>query len=90
MSIIKSERNFTQINNNKKKPAAIDELCKSIGDRIKGIRNQKGLTQKQFAKKLKVSQQLISRIESGRENISIITLKNIAKALNTRVLLDIK
>lgn len=83
-------RKNIDVSDSKKEHKVIDELCKIIGDKIKNIRNQKGLTQKQFAKKLKVSQQLISRIESGRENISIITLKNIAKALNLKVFLDIK
>ncbi len=76
--------------NNKKESVVVDELCKNIGEKIKNIRIQNGLTQKQIAKKLNVSQQLISRIENGQENISILTLKNIAKVLNLKVFLDIK
>ena len=66
-----------------------DELCKSIGDKISAARKHNNLTQKQLAGKLKVSQQLISRIESGRENISLRTLKNIVTALGGRIYLDI-
>jgi len=40
-----------------------------------------GLSQKDFAKKIGVSQQLISRIEQGRENVSLGTLDNISRAL---------
>lgn len=66
-----------------------DEFCKLIADRIRAIRKQKGLTQYVLAKKLKVSQQIISRIESGSENISLLTLKNIADGLEAKVHLEI-
>jgi len=66
-----------------------DEFCKLIADKIRAIRKQKGLTQYALAKKLKVSQQIISRIESGRENISLLTLKNIADGLEAKVRLEI-
>lgn len=78
------------INNFKKQVEPADELCKTIGHKIKDIRKQNGLTQKQLARKMKISQQLISRIEKGRENISVITLKKVATALNSRVFLDIR
>ena len=79
-----------RINNLKKQAEPADELCKTIGSKIKSIRKQNGLTQKQLAGKMKISQQLISRIENGRENMSIIALKNVVAALNLRVFLDIK
>lgn len=66
-----------------------DEFCKLIADKIRIIRKQKGLTQHALAKKLKVSQQIISRVESGRENISLLTLKNIIDSLGARVHLEI-
>jgi transcriptional regulator with XRE-family HTH domain len=48
------------------------------------------VTQKDLAKRLKVSQQLISRIETGKENISIITLKKIVASLGLTVSMEIK
>ena len=42
-------------------------------------------TQKDLAEKMGVSQQLISRIESGNENASLETLSNIAKVFNKEV-----
>lgn len=66
-----------------KKP--LDEVCKIIGENIKKLRKQKNLNQVQLAKRLNVSQQLISRIEQGRENLSIISLKNIVNALDRKV-----
>ena len=78
-----------RINNFEKHPEPPDELCRSVGSKIKDIRKQKGLTQRQLAGKMRISQQLISRIENGRENISVLTLKNVAAALNSRVILGI-
>jgi DNA-binding XRE family transcriptional regulator len=66
-----------------------DEFCKTIADKIKRIRKQKGLTQGALAKKLKVSQQVISRIETGRENISLLTLKKVVDSLGAELYLDI-
>ena len=56
-----------------------------IGEKIKALREERGLTQKALARKLKISQQIISRVESGRQNISLLTLKEIASALEAKV-----
>jgi DNA-binding XRE family transcriptional regulator len=66
-----------------------DEFCKLIADKIKVVRKQKGLTQSALAKRLKVSQQMVSRIEKGGENISLLTLKNIVDSLGGQVSLEI-
>lgn len=66
-----------------------NEFCKSIADKIKSIRKQKRLTQQTLAKRLKVSQQMISRIEKGRENISLLTLKKIADSMGANLSLEI-
>jgi len=66
-----------------------NEFCKSIADKIKSIRKQKGLTQQTLAKRLKVSQQMISHIEKGRENISLLTLKKIAESMGAGLYLEI-
>lgn len=63
----------------------VEPICKQIGENIRKIRKKNGLTQQQFAKRLKVTQQLISRIEKGYENLSLITLKNIASGLDEKV-----
>src|SRR4030066_139778 len=53
---------------------------------IAALRREAGLTQKDLAKLLRVSQQQISRLESpGYEGHSLSTLRNVAKALHTRV-----
>ena len=65
----------------KGRAVAKDPLCENTGREIRDIRRGMGLSQKDFAKKIGVSQQLISRIEQGRENVSLGTLDNISRAL---------
>jgi transcriptional regulator with XRE-family HTH domain len=53
---------------------------------IAALRQQAGLSQKDLAKLLKVSQQQISRLESpGYEGHSLSTLRRVAKVLHARV-----
>ncbi|MCK4851813.1 MAG: helix-turn-helix domain-containing protein [Candidatus Omnitrophica bacterium] len=68
-----------------KKEIAIEEISRKTGDQIRRIRREQGLSQKELAKKMGVSQQQISRIEKGKENVSLTTLTGIMKALNKTV-----
>ncbi len=53
---------------------------------IAALRNEAGLSQKDLAKLLKISQQQISRLESpGYEGHSLSTLRRVAKVLHARV-----
>ena len=45
-----------------------------IAEKLAQVREAMGLTQAELAKKMGVSQQLVSRIESGADNITIETL----------------
>lgn len=55
----------------------------SIGKNIKKRRNEIGLTQKQLAKMLGVSEPMISQYEN-KETLKLDTVKKIAKALNVQ------
>jgi len=66
-----------------------EKLLSQIGQRISALRKSKGLTQHDLAKKLKISQQIISRIERGSENVSLLTLKNLADALRVNMKIDL-
>jgi transcriptional regulator with XRE-family HTH domain len=53
---------------------------------IAALREQAGLSQKELARKLKTSQQQISRLESpGYEGHSLSMLRRVAKALHARL-----
>ncbi len=61
-----------------------------LARQIRDIRMKSGYTQKEVAKKLGVIQQYISRIENGRENVSVDTLKRIADVLNKKLVVNLK
>jgi DNA-binding XRE family transcriptional regulator len=52
---------------------------------IKVLREKKGMTQKQVAEKTDMPQSVIARIESGRYNVSAVTLYKLADAFNKRI-----
>jgi len=72
----------------RKETPSKEPLCVDVGQKIALTRRGLGLSQKEFADKMRVSQQLVSRIEKGRENVSLITLLNISRALKRKVRVD--
>lgn len=53
---------------------------------LAALRQQAGLSQKELARKLRTSQQQVSRLESpGYEGHSLSMLRRVAKVLNARV-----
>lgn len=61
-----------------------------LAQEIKGIRVELGYTQEDMAKKLGVIQQYISKIENGRENFSVDTLKRIADVFSKRLVVALR
>lgn len=57
-----------------------------IGNLIAQIRQERGLTQAEFARRLKTSQSAINRIEHGGQNLSLETLGRISDVLNKQIL----
>jgi UDP-N-acetylglucosamine 1-carboxyvinyltransferase len=57
-----------------------------IGRLIYQIRQQRGLTQAEFARKLGTSQSAVNRIEHGRQNLSLETLGRISDVLNKQII----
>jgi transcriptional regulator with XRE-family HTH domain len=57
-----------------------------LGTMIKALRGTKGLTQIELAKRARVAQSYLARIETGdRKNPSLDVLKRLAKALGVPV-----
>ncbi len=57
----------------------------TTGERIKGIRQQKKLSQKELGRLLGVSQQMIGQWESATSNLTLETISKIATALNVNI-----
>lgn len=69
---------------------AADPVCERIGSRLVEERKKKGLTQSALAKKIGISQQMLSRIETGRANLSVSTINKIAGKLGYSVEIELK
>src|SRR5262249_5349859 len=57
-----------------------------IGQLIAQIRQDRGLTQIEFAKRLHTSQSAVNRIEHGKQNLSLETLGRISDVLNKQLI----
>ena len=59
---------------------------KQIGQLIAQIRQERGLTQSEFARQLSTSQSAVNRMEHGRQNLSLETLGRISEVLNKQLI----
>ena len=57
-----------------------------IGDFIARVRQERGMTQAEFAERLGTSQSAINRIEKGKQNLSLETLGRLSEALNKQII----
>lgn len=64
----------------------MSESQEKIGRLIYQIRQERGLTQTEFAKKLNTSQSAVNRIEHGKQNLSLDTLARISDVLNKQLI----
>jgi transcriptional regulator with XRE-family HTH domain len=55
-----------------------------VGENVRRTRKLRGLTQEQFAEKSGFSQQYLSSLENGKRNPSVITVYEIALALDVQ------
>lgn len=56
-----------------------------IGQKIKAVREQKELTQKEVADKIGVTKQFYGRVENGKTNPTLKTLTAITDVLNCKI-----
>lgn len=57
-----------------------------IGNFIARVRQERGMTQAEFAARLGTSQSAVNRIEKGRQNLSLETLARLSEALNKQII----
>jgi transcriptional regulator with XRE-family HTH domain len=58
------------------------DMRKLVGRNVERLRRAQGITQEQLAERSGFSQQYISGLENGRRNPTVVTLYEIAAALN--------
>jgi transcriptional regulator with XRE-family HTH domain len=58
------------------------DLLYKLGQRIKNIREEKGITQVELGIEIEMEKSNVSRLESGRISPTFITLYRVAKALD--------
>jgi transcriptional regulator with XRE-family HTH domain len=61
------------------------EFLMSLGARIKELRLNKNMTQNELAIQCNFEKASLSRIESGKTNITILTLNRISRALDVEM-----
>jgi UDP-N-acetylglucosamine 1-carboxyvinyltransferase len=64
----------------------MESTNEKIGELIAHIRQERGLTQSEFAKRLQTSQSAVNRMEHGRQNLSLETLGRISDVLNKQLI----
>lgn len=64
----------------------MDTSNEKIGLLIAQIRQERGLTQAEFARRLNTSQSAVNRMEHGRQNLSLETLGRISDVLNKQLI----
>jgi XRE family aerobic/anaerobic benzoate catabolism transcriptional regulator len=56
-----------------------------LGQRVRGLRAQRGMTRKMLAKDSGVSERYLAQLESGNGNVSILLLRQIAQAIGIAI-----
>ncbi|HZQ68509.1 MAG TPA: helix-turn-helix transcriptional regulator [Terriglobales bacterium] len=57
----------------------------TLGERIRGLRAQRGMTRKMLAMQSGVSERFLAEVEGGTGNPSVLTLRQLASALDVRM-----
>lgn len=58
------------------------DTLKLLGDRVRQARARRGMTRKQLARDSGVSERYLAQVESGHGNVSVLVLRQLAKALS--------
>src|SRR5262249_53060968 len=62
-----------------------DAYLRRLGERVRTLRNQRGMTRKALARHAKVSERYLAQLEAGLGNGSIVLLRRISRALGLPV-----
>jgi XRE family aerobic/anaerobic benzoate catabolism transcriptional regulator len=70
---------------NVSKPSPRDSYLDRLGERVRRLRNQRGMTRKALAQHAEVSERYLAQLESGEGNCSIVLLRRIAHATGVQL-----
>ena len=62
-----------------------DAYLKHLGERVRTLRNQRGMSRKVLAQHAKVSERYLAQLETGKGNGSIVLLRKISRAIGVPV-----
>ena len=62
-----------------------DSYLRRLGERVRTLRNQRGMSRKVLAQHAKVSERYLAQLETGKGNGSIVLLRRIARAIGLPV-----
>ena len=62
-----------------------DLFLQQLGQTIRVIRNKRSITQNELANRCNFAKASMSRIEAGKINVSVLTLKKISRSLETEI-----
>jgi transcriptional regulator with XRE-family HTH domain len=62
-----------------------DEIVATFGANLKAARLKMGLTQTELAEAAGLLQQYVSRVEQGRQNVTLTTARTLARVVNRDV-----
>src|SRR5215469_14467644 len=66
-------------------PSRNDDFLTSLGRRVRGLRDRRGLTRKQLSQEADVSERHLAQVEAGEGNISVVLLERIAETLGVPI-----
>ncbi|HWE79585.1 MAG TPA: shikimate kinase, partial [Pseudolabrys sp.] len=66
-------------------PEDTDAYLRRLGERVRVLRSQRGMTRKALSQHAKVSERYLAQLEAGQGNGSIILLRRVARAIGTPV-----
>jgi XRE family aerobic/anaerobic benzoate catabolism transcriptional regulator len=58
-----------------------DAYLRRLGERVRMLRNQRGMSRKAMAQHARVSERYLAQLETGKGNISIVLLRRVARAI---------
>jgi XRE family aerobic/anaerobic benzoate catabolism transcriptional regulator len=67
-------------------PRDSDTYLRRLGERVRMLRNQRGMSRKVLAQHAKVSERYLAQLEAGLGNCSIVLLRRIARAMGLPVI----